>query len=490
MSSSAVAFLDLPVHDTLCYDPPLRTRSPNVNFQTDLDINKVLPELPSLLRLANTRFLMDKVDTNKIPDWDTLKNVTFDHDIYTAIQMISFDTLTGFDIGGKDIDKALISEMDDLDEAIDISEIYRNVMFDELRFGNGIVRKNYGRVGGKRKMVSFEVINPGLIVDMQMSPENKPMWWIFKTVQQDLNTFFLDLSTENIAFVDPKYMSSFRISGYSDAKIVGEASDIVHFKGAAPPYQKWGIGISQIAKILVEAKIDMLVDFSKIIKKEAGTREIIFVDVKGLDKAQRDQKIANTVTEMTEQRKRGSVVVLGKKGQEDVLDVKYVGSEGKVLDNFSMHYRDDILRAIRILTRLPPSFWLGEATNKATINTQLVVYNRFLKSLRWYSNKRFVRNIFLPYLRDNNDPILRLRDTPQMTFSDVAIQDPMDRTMIDDISVRNGTKSRRQVAAENNYELPEEAEEEVPSLGGGGGRFSELLIDRYSQEAIGVEPGV
>ena len=113
MSESAVAFLDLPVHNTMSQEYPLRTVSPNVSFQTDLDLNKPLPELPSLLRLANSRFLMNKVDTNKIPDWDTLKNVTFDHDIYTAIQMISFDTLTGFDIGGKDIDKVLIDEMDD-----------------------------------------------------------------------------------------------------------------------------------------------------------------------------------------------------------------------------------------------------------------------------------------------------------------------------------------------------------------------------------------
>lgn len=489
MSESAVAFLDLPVHNMMSQEYPLRTVSPNVSFQTDLDINKLLPEIPSLLRLANSRFLMDKVDTNKIPDWDTLKNVTFDHDIYTAIQMISFDTLTGFDIGGKDIDKVLIDEMDDLDEVIDISEIYRNTMFDELRYGNAIIRKNYGSVGSKRRMISFEVINPALIVDMQMSPENKPMWWIFKTVQQDINTFFLELSTENIAFVDPDFVRSFNVSGYSDARVVGLASDIVHFKGAAPPYQKWGVGISQVAKILVEAKIDMLVDFGKIIKKEAGTREVVYVDVKGLDKGQRDTKIANTVTEMTEQRKRGSVVVLGKKGKDDVLDVKWVGSEGKVLDNFSMHYRDDILRAIRILTRLPPSFWLGEATNKATINTQLVVYNRFLTSLRWYANKRYVRGIFLPYLRDNSDPILRLRETPQMMFSDVAIQDPLDRTVINDVSVRNGTKSRHQVARENNYVLPEEDGEPIPELGGGG-RFSQLLIDQHGQEAIGVESSV
>ena len=473
MSSSAVAVLDLPIHDIDLEYSPLRTHS--VHFQQDLDIEKVLPEIPSLLRLANSRFLMDRVDTNKMPDWDTLKNVTFDHDIFTAINMISFDTVTGFRIGGKDINPLFIQALEAMDEDVDLSEIYRNVVFDELRYGNAFVRKlvRDGRV------YSCEIIRPQLVVDMQLSPFNKPMWWVFQTP-----TTMFEASQDNVAYVDPDYREQFKASG-NWAKEVGRADEIVHFKGSAPVYQKWGVGIGQVAKILIEVKIDMLVDFSKIIKKEAGTREIVYVDVKGLNPDQRKLKISNTVTEMTEQRKRGSVIVLGKKGSEDVLDVKYVGSEGKVLDNFSMHYRDDILRAIRILTRLPPSFWLGEATNKATINTQLVVYNRFLKSIRWFTNKRFIRQIFIPYLRGGMAAVT-VRNSPDILFAAVAIEDPMDRALIDDLAIKNGSKSRRQVAEENHYELPEEAGEEFPLPKAGGSMAADMIVRDRVAEGLGV----
>lgn len=474
MSSSAVAVLDLPVHDLDLDYSPLRTHS--INFQTGIDdITKILPEIPSLLRLANTRFLMDRVDTNKMPDWATLKNVTFDHDIFTAINMISFDTTTGFKIGGKDVNKVFIGELDSLDEDIDLSELYRNVVFDELRYGNAFVRKIFKN----GQMISVEIIKPQLVVDMQLSPFNKPMWWVFQTP-----TTMFEASRDNVAYVDPDYREQFKASG-NWAKEVGTADEIVHFKGSAPVYQKWGVGISQVAKILIEAKIDMLVDFSKIIKKEAGTREIVYVDVKGLNPEKRTAKINRTMTEMTEQRKRGSVIVLGKKGQDDVLDVKYVGSEGKVLDNFSMHYRDDILRAIRILTRLPPSFWLGEATNKATINTQLVVYNRFLKSIRWFTNKRFVRQIFIPYLRGQRMAVT-VGNSPDIMFAAVAIEDPMDRAIIDQIAVLTGVKSRRQVAEENHYELPEDAGETFPIARGGGSMAADMIIRDRMAEGLGL----
>lgn len=472
MSSSAVALLDLPVHDLDLGFSPMREHS--VHFQENLDIEKLLPEIPSLLRLANSRFLMDRVNTNKMPDWDTLKNITFDHDLFTAINMISFDTVTGFKIGGKKINPDFIDDIDMLDEDIDLSEIYRNIVFDELRYGNAFIRKLFK----DGQMYSCETIKPQLVVDMQLSPYNKPMWWIFKSQSTGLEGW-----KENVAYVDPDYYNEFNASGHNGT-IVGGVDEIVHFKGSAPVYQKWGVGIAQVAKILIEAKVDMLVDFSKIIKKEAGTREIVYVDVKNLNPKQRKKKIADTMTEMTEQRRRGSVIVLGKKGSEDVLDVKYVGSEGKVLDNFSMHYRDDILRAIRILTRLPPSFWLGEATNKATINTQLVVYNRFLKSIRWYTNKRVVRQIFIPYLRGSGRAVT-VSTCPEPLFAAVAIEDPMDRAIIDDMAVRNGTKSQRQVADENHYELPEDAGE-IDPLSAGKTSAAEMVIRDRIAGNLGV----
>ena len=478
MSSSAIAVLDLPVHNFDHDFAPLRELP--VSFNEDMDINKILPDLPSLLRLANSRFLMNRVDTNKMPDWKTLKNITFDHDIWTAINMISFDTVTGFKIGGKDKDPRYVEYIDALDEDIDLSEIYRMVAFDELRYGNAFVRKLMDNDG---QMYSCEIIQPELVIDMQLSPYNKPMWWVFKA-----NTTMFEGYKENVAYVDPDYIDQFNASG-NMGEVVGTADQIVHFKGSAPIYQKWGVGIAQVAKILVEAKVDMLVDFSKIIKKEAGTREIVYVDVKGLNPPQRKKKINDTMTEMTEQRRRGTVIVMGKKGNDDPLEVKYVGSEGKVLDNFSMHYRDDILRAIRILTRLPPSFWLGEATNKATINTQLVVYNRFLKSIRWFTNKRFVRQIFIPYIRSGRLAV-SVRTCPEPLFAAVAIEDPMDRAIIDDLAVRNGTKSQRQVAEENNYELPEEAGEADPLLGGKGQSAADMVIRDRIAEQVGVGQNV
>lgn len=473
MSSSAIAVLDLPVHNFDHDFAPLRELP--VSFNEDMDINKILPDLPSLLRLANSRFLMNRVDTNKMPDWNTLKNITFDHDIWTAINMISFDTVTGFKIGGKDKDKRYVEYIAELDEDIDLSELYRNIAFDELRYGNAFVRK----LMNDRQMYSCEIIQPELVIDMQLSPFNKPMWWVFKA-----NTTMYDGWKENVAYVDPDYIEQFKASG-NLGQVVGWADEIVHFKGSAPVYQKWGVGIAQVAKILVEAKVDMLVDFSKIIKKEAGTREIVYVDVNGLNPGKRKKKIDDTMKEMTEQRRRGTVIVMGKKGKDDPLEVKYIGSEGKVLDNFSMHYRDDILRAIRILTRLPPSFWLGEATNKATINTQLVVYNRFLKSIRWFTNKRVVRRIFIPYIRGGRFAV-SVRTCPEPLFAAVAIEDPMDRAIIDDLAIRNGSKSQRQVAEENNYELPEEAGELDPLLGGNGQGATEVVVEDRIKEQLGV----
>lgn len=478
MSNSVIAYLDLPINNanSELANSPLRLNP--MGFSSPVDINSILPQIPSLLRLNNSRFLMDRVDTNQKPDWGTLKSITFDHDIFTAVNMISFDVVTGYRIGGKDKNKQFLNELDSLDEDLDTSEIYRNVALDELRYGNAFVRKLYK---GKT-MYSMDIINPETVIDMAMSPFNKPMYFVFTSQSKDNYGY-----SENVAYVDPDYMKSYEASGNS-AKVVGKAEHIVHFKGSAPAYQKWGVGIAQVAKILIEAKVDMLVDFGKIIKKEAGTREIVYVDVNGLNPEQRRNKISNTMTEMTEQRKRGSVIVLGKKGQDDVLDVKYVGSEGKVLDNFSMHYRDDILRAIRILTRLPPSFWLGEATNKATINTQLVVYNRFLKSIRWFTSKRFVRQIFIPYLRSGNYAAT-VRNTPLPMFAAVAIEDPMDRAIIDDMAVRNGTKSQRQVAEENDYELPEEAGEIDPLAAGGNSAVKEVVSDRI-KETLGVGQNV
>ena len=474
MNSSAIAYLDLPIHsaDYELDNSPLRINP--IGFSSPVNINSVLPDLPSLLRLNNSRFLMDRVDTDAIPDWSTLKSITFDHDIFTAITMISFDVVTGYRVGGKDKDEFFLQTLDALDEDIDTSEIYRNVALDELRYGNGFVRKLYkGNL-----MYSMEIINPQSVVAMEMSPYNKPMYWVFTSTSNDSYGY-----SENVAYVDPAFRKQYDSSGNS-AKVVGTADMIVHFKGSAPVYQKWGVGIAQVAKILIEAKVDMLVDFSKIIKKEAGTREIVYVDVNGLDPTARGNKIARTMTEMTEQRKRGSVIVLGKKGKDDPLEVKYVGSEGKVLDNFSMHYRDDILRAIRILTRLPPSFWLGEATNKATINTQLVVYNRFLKSIRWFTSKRFVRQIFIPYLKSSK-LAATVRNTPEPMFAAVAIEDPMDRAIIDQIAVLTGVKSRRQVAGENDYELPEEAGEDFPISGVGSSAVDEVVKDRL-KETLGV----
>lgn len=446
-----------------------------------------IPDLPSLLRNQNRRFLMNRIDTTTIPDFKTLTDITFDHDIYTAIQMISFDTITGFKIGGRSTMDVLVDELELLDEVVDLSEIYREVVFDELRFGNAIVRKNFKTAGGRRLMTTLEIIHPGKIVNMEVSPYNKPMWWVFEKFDEN-SSFFMNPG-RNVAYVDLDYREQFKSSGYSDADIVGLASDIVHFKGCAPVYQKWGVGLAQIAKILVEAKLDMLVDFSKIIKREAATREIVFVDVKGLDKGKADTKIANTVTELNKQRKAGAIMVLGKKGQEDALDVKVVGSEGKVLDNFSLHYRDDILRAIRILTRIPPSFWLGESTNKATINSQLIVYNRFLKSQRWYGNKRFAREVNKPYLEQQTNRKIRLKELPEFLFTSVTIEDPMDRAIIDDIAIRNGSKSRKQVADEQGYILPEDDGLVAPSLSGGS-EMGTAMVEEIHKEMIGVERNV
>lgn len=489
MSESAIAFMDLPVHNMAeMRNQPLGSTS-NVKFGLIDDISKAFPNDPSLLRLNNTRFLMDNINTDDIPDWDTLKAVTFDHDLSTAIKMISLDTINGYRIArktndGANLDEAMRDEIDLLDDHVDISEIYRAVTYDELRYGNAFVRKNFGDIGDeKRLMYALEIIKPQRIVNMVLSPFYEPMWWVLEVATEDM-MYGSVFTFKRIAYVDPKYSKQFKGSGYSDAEIVGEASDIVHFKGDAPKYQKWGIGIGQIAKLLVEAKVDMLVDSSKIIKKEAATREMVFIDVTGLGKAQADAKIDDTVTQLTAQRKRGTIMVLGKKGKEDALEVQYLGSEGKVLDNFTMHYRDHLLQAIRILTRIPPSFWLGEATNKATINKQVTVYNGFLSGKRLFNNKRIVKQIFKPYLEQQLERALRIRQLPQPTFSDVVYMDAMDRAIIDDIYIRNWAKSRKQVADENDFRLPEEDGVLPPQTG--GSEFAGLIQKNMMEIEVGV----
>ena len=441
------------------------------------------PDLPSLLRKENRRFLMNRIDTTTIPDFKSLTDIAFDHDLFVATQMISFDTVTGFSIGNRDMLGRPVDERDrdDLirfDEAVDIAELYRVVTLDVIRFGNSLV---WDRYEGKRKrrMVDARIIHPGKIVDMKINPTtNVPMWWVFRKTDVNGNDM------NYIAFVDPKHKKEFSNSSYSNAEIVGEATDIVHFKGSAPPYQKWGIGITQIAKILIEAKLDMLVDFSKIIKREASPKEYVYVNTTGLTDDNRRRKIKETIKSVNKQRKLGSIIVL----EMNESEVKMVGSEGKVLDNFSLHYRDDILRAIRILTRIPPSFWLGEATNKATINSQLIVYNRYLNSIRWSNNRMFARGIFLPYIQTNFNPAMRLSQLPAIIFPEQAIEDAMDRAMIDDLAVRNGTKSRKQVAEERGYRLPEEDGEYAPELSSQSPNG--IIMDEIKKESMGVRPSL
>ena len=451
--------------------------------QDFVDVNNALggstpsanfPDLPSLLRSENRRFLMNRVDTNVKPDFDSLTDIAFDHDISTAINMIAFDATTGLKIGGN-VPERYIRMVKELDQTEDLGEMYRNIVYDELRYGNAIVLKKFANAGEKRRMTGCQIIHPGRIVDMELNPSNnKPAYWVFK---QNNGEYGTESSYAVYVNSDKESLKCYAESGHT-GELKGLADDIIHFKASAPPYQTWGIGICQIAKILIEAKIDMLVDFSKIIKREASPKEYLYVNTTGLSDDNRKLKIKNTITEVNKQRKLGSIMVL----EMNESEAKLIGSEGKVLDNFTLHYRDDILRAIRILTRLPPSFWLGESTNKATISTQLTIYNRFLNSIRTYVNKRMVRQCFIPYLQNIQKNIM-VDEVPQLLFNIVEYEDAMDRAVIDDIMVRNGTKSRKQVAEENGTRLPEEDQEVVPfpqimQPSGSGEAMKEELVQR------------
>lgn len=468
----------MPLHDELAEQLSVQN---SVALGGDIR-SAVMPYLPSLLRSQNRRYSMDLIDTTKTPDFKALTDVGFDHDIYVATQMISSDSVTGFEIGGDGIKEDLLDSLEVLDNDFDLREIYRLIVYDELRFGNAIVKKNFKTIQDKRLMTGLEIVHPGKIVDMALSDLNIPKWWVFDRVNVDN---FLGSMQTNVAFVDPDFLDEFN-GRHGNAEVVGLASDIVHFKGAAPPYQKWGVGITQVAKLLVEAKQDMLIDFSKIIKKEAATKEVVFIDVKKMNPDTAQAKIDKTIEEMNKQRKLGNIIVLGKDGKDDALEFITVGSEGKVLDNFTLHYRSDILRAIRILTRIPPSFWLGESTNKATINSQIVIYKRFLKTIREHTTTRFARFITVPFLQQQVRRTVLIKDSPVFLFSDLAVEDPMDRAFINQIAVLTGVKSRRQVAKENGYELPEEADEGVPSPSQTDANASQVMLENYIGESLGV----
>lgn len=426
----------------------------------------IAPFLPSLLRKENVRFL-NLIDTTEVPDFKVLLDFFFDHDIWTALNMIASDVVAGYELGGKDADPAVTEVLEELDGAVDLSDLYQTVALDEIRFGNAIIHNRYE----KKRMVEPEIVHPGRIIDMKLSPRNKPMFWVFSQ----------ENSKPNVAYVDKKYMDKFKSSGHSSSEIVGPASEIVFFKGTSPRYQTWGVGVTQIAKLLIEAKLDMLVDFSKIIKREAQPKEIVYVNTTGLHEDQRKAKINATIAKVTAQRKLGTIMVL----EMNESELKVVGSEGKVLDNFCLHYKEDLMRAIRMLTRVPPSFWLGEATNKATINSQVQVYNRFLNTLRWNANRKWKNEIFYPYLVSNNF----LNETskkkiPDILFRKVSLEDPTDRAIIDDILVRNGTKSRHQVALEWGTQLPEDAGEIPPDLSGKS-KMARLTVEDALLQRIG-----
>ena len=429
------------------------------------------PSLPSLLRKANRRYLMNRIDTNSTPDFATLTDISYDHDLFTALGMISLDTIKGMLLGSDKDDSALVSKLEDLDARVDIPDQYRNTAYDVLRYGNSITKKRLE----DGVFVDFDIIHPGRIYNMKLGPDNKPMWWVFKSPTDEY--LYKNNSDPYIAYVNPKYESRYRAEGFTD-NIVGEADEIVHFKGDALRYQTWGVGISQIAKVLIETKIDMLVDFSKIIKMNTSPKEYIYVNVEGLRDGPAQDKIQKTIESVTQQRMLSSVIVLGK----DEAEAKIIGSEGKVLDNFTLHYRDDVLRAIRILTRVPPSFWLGEATNKATINSQVTVYNGFIEGNRWFESRQYERELFYPYLKQF-DSTLKIGEVPKLTFIGPPVQDPMDKMVMDDIAIRNGSKSRHQVADEWKFRLPEDDNELPPNLGGGQSQLAEIIKkDKISQE--------
>jgi hypothetical protein len=464
--NTEILSLDLP-------QAPMQVHNPNFFSLSQLGgeyPSATWPSLPSLLRKANRRFLMDRIDTTTIPDFATLTDISYDHDLFTALGMISFDTIKKMKLGKPKDDDLYIRYLNDLDAVIDIPDLFRSVAYDELRYGNAVVinRKE------EKTIVDCDIIHPGLIKSMKLGPDNKPMWWVFKKTTDEIS--FDNYDMNDVVYLNPKYESNFKADGLS-GDIVGTPDQVVHFKGPALRYQTWGIGIAQIAKILIEAKIDMMVDFSKIIKMNASPKEYLYVNVAGLNDSAAQAKINATIESVSQQRMLSSIVVLAM----DEGKAEIVGSEGKVLDNFTMHYRNDILMAIRMLTRIPPSFWLGESTNKATINSQLTVYNGFIESNRWFESRKFHREIFYPYLK-GFDSTLKLDETPEIRFMGQAIEDPVDKVMIDDTLVRMGAKSRLQVSEEWDTRLPEADGEMPPSLGSGSKLMEVTKQGKVSKE--------
>jgi len=454
-------------------------RSPFLDLTSDMmlggdEVPKGFPDLPSLLRKANRRYMF-RIDTTKVPDFKSLVELTWDQDIFTALTMISSDAVKDLRIGGKPENDAVTDLILQLDESRDTAEIYSNIVFDELRFGNAIVQKRYEEdARGSKMMVDYDMVHPGKIVDMGFGDHNEPMWWSFRRENK-----------ENAIYLDERYMDKYKEKGVS-GEILGGVDEIAHFKAHAQRYQKFGVGIGQVAKLLVETKLDMMVDFSKIVKKEAATKEYMYVNVENLDDDQAQAKIDETIESVNKQRNFGSIIVLGKSGPDDPTDVKLVGSEGKVLDNFTLHYRDDVLRAIRILTRIPASFWLGESTNKATINNQTFVYNAFLNSTRSRDSRRFRRQLWLPYVKQFR-PGAKIDEIPQIILPDVTIYDPVDYAIVDDMLVRMFVKSRHQVAEERGTRLPEEDNEDMSLLAGGQSEASAMAMREAIKPSIGVD---
>ena len=68
----------------------------------------------------------------------------------------------------------------------------------------------------------------------------------------------------------------------------------------------------------------------------------------------------------------------------------------------------------------------------------------------------------------------------------MAVEDPMDRAFINQIAVLTGVKSRRQVAKESGYELPEEAGEGVPMPSATDANASQVMLENYIGESLGV----
>ena len=424
------------------------------------------PSVPSLIRKANRRYMMNMIDTNTIPDFATLTDISYDHDLFTALGMISSDTVRKMKLYKESTEPIFKRKINELDEIVDIQDHYRCTDYDKLRYGNSITLKRME----DGVFVDFDIVHPGKIKSMELGSNNKPMWWVFSKGEE--GALYNNYGDNDVGFVNPKYMQEYEAKGLTP-NIVGTPDEIVHFKGSALRYQTWGVGIAQLAKLLIETKIDYLVDSSKIIKMSASPKEYLYVNVAGLNDKAAQAKIDATIESVNVQRQLSSVIVLGK----DEAEAQIIGNEGKVLDNFTLHYRNYILESIRMLTRVPPSFWIGESTNKATVNSHLIVYNGFIDSDRNGINKKYQREIYYPYLKQF-DRSLTIGETPEITFLGQAIQDHMDKSILDDTAVRNGTKSRKQVAEEWNHRLPEEDGEVPPSLGAGQGQIVEVIKNR------------